>query len=50
MRCYSAVGLCCTPRDYLLEGRDFDSESVDEFNRISRYYRIASAHGNAKYW
>jgi TPR repeat protein len=34
--------------DYLLEGRDFDSESVDEFNRISRYYRIASAYGNAK--
>jgi TolA-binding protein len=34
--------------DYLLEGRDFDSQSVDEFNRISRYYRIASAYGNAK--
>ncbi|WP_324739626.1 SEL1-like repeat protein [Pseudomonas veronii] len=38
--------------DYLLKrrvkGRDFGSESVDELNRISRYYRIASAHGNAK--
>ncbi|MBI6721947.1 DUF6396 domain-containing protein [Pseudomonas syringae] len=32
--------------EYLHEG-DFNSGSVDEFNRISRYYRIASAYGNA---
>lgn len=33
--------------DYLYGGRDFKSENVDDFNRISRYYRIASAFGNA---
>ncbi|MEE4619676.1 DUF6396 domain-containing protein [Pseudomonas alliivorans] len=32
--------------EYLHEG-DFDRGSIDEFNRISRYYRIASAYGNA---
>ncbi|MDU8359280.1 DUF6396 domain-containing protein [Pseudomonas syringae group sp. J309-1] len=32
--------------EYMREG-DFNSASLDEFNRISRYYRIASAYGNA---
>lgn len=32
--------------EYMREG-DFNSGSLDEFNRISRYYRIASAYGNA---
>lgn len=58
--CTQDTGLSVVPQDsdaqrlfiyarhleYLHVG-DFNSGSVDEFNRISRYYRIASAYGNA---